>query len=202
MFSSFSKFIDRAVDSQFRKDPGGRLVFVPGRKGKCYFVDSKSDEEKIRALAKMHLSAIQLISWLTFPVLYVPAVILEDYAGLTPRGHRLAIALGIPAIFWLVLIALMLMLWGLYRQAVPSLTASLSEVGPELKGQLTPLTEISPGRRRLALLCFGASLLILGLVFFLVGVRRPTSKTGTCPPQPTSSQQMQGDSSQRPCAQS
>jgi len=65
----FTKAMDRQVDRQFRKDPNGRLVFLTfdskgndffadfflpiGSRGKAYFVDSNSDEEKIRAFVKM-----------------------------------------------------------------------------------------------------------------------------------------------------
>ena len=84
----------------------------------------------------MFQSAILLISWLTFPSVYIPAVILDDFAGLTPRGHRLAIALGIPLMFWLILGALAAMLWVVYKKAVMSVTASLGAVGPDVKDQL------------------------------------------------------------------
>jgi hypothetical protein len=161
MISLFSRLMDDAVESHFRKSPSGRLVFIPFRlKGKCYFVDSKSDEEKIRAVAKMYRSALTLISWLTFPSTYVPAVILEDYAGLTPRGHRLAIALGIPLFFSLVLATLQWMLWRVYKKTVPSVTASLSEAGPDVKGQLSQVSR-RPGRLALGVLLACAGLLVL-----------------------------------------
>jgi hypothetical protein len=142
MISPFSRLMEYAVDTQFMKDPGGRIVFVPfSLKRKCYFVDSKSDEEKIRAFVRMYRSASQFISLLTSPSLIIPALILDDYAGLTPRGHRLAIAFGIPLFFWVVLIGLMLVLWGLYKGGIPSLTSSLVEVGPDLKGQLSAISQ-------------------------------------------------------------
>jgi hypothetical protein len=160
MTSAFSKMMDHAVEAHFRKDRSGRLVFIPfSPKRKAYFVDSKSDEEKIRALVKMYRSAIQLISWLAFPSVFVPAVILEDYAGLSPRGHRFAIAFGIPLFFWLVCGALAWMLWSLYKEAIPSLTSSLSEAGPEVMGQLR---EISPRPRRLPRLVVAAGLILFG----------------------------------------
>jgi len=60
MISLFSRMMDRAVDSQFKKDPNGRLVFFPfTARGKAYFVDSKSDEDKIRSFAKMFRSALR-----------------------------------------------------------------------------------------------------------------------------------------------
>jgi hypothetical protein len=74
MISLFSRAMDYAVDAHFRKDPSGHLVFFPF-KGKAYFVDSKSDEEKIRAFVKMFRSAIMLISLLTYPSIAVPAFI-------------------------------------------------------------------------------------------------------------------------------
>jgi hypothetical protein len=164
MISPFSKLMDYAVEAHFRKDRSGRLVFIPfGPKRKCYFVDSKSDEEKIRALVKMYRSATTLITFLTYPSLFVPGLILEDYAGLSPRGHRLAIAFGIPFFFWLVIIALQWMLWRLYKGAIPSLTSSLSEAGPDVRGQLR---EISPRPRLLFLLFVVAFLLLIVSALF------------------------------------
>jgi hypothetical protein len=171
MISPFSKMMDYAVEAHFRKDRSGRVVFIPfSLKRKCYFVDSKSDEEKIRAFVKMYRSAIQLISWLAFPSTFVPAVILDDYAGLSPRGHRFAIAFGIPLFFWLVLGALAWMLWRLYKGAIPSLTSSLSDAGPDVMGQLSA---ISPLPRRVPLLVVTAFLLliVLALVAFLTSRR-------------------------------
>ena len=87
MIPLFSR-METAVDRQFRKDRGGRLVFIPvSLKRKCYFVDSREDEEKIRALVKGYRSPTTLITFLTYPCLIIPGLILEDYAGLNPRGH-------------------------------------------------------------------------------------------------------------------
>ena len=144
MISRFSRMMDYAVDAHFMKDRSGRLVFVPfGPKRKCYFVDSKSDEEKIRAFVRMFRSLSQLIGFLGYPSIFIPGLILEDFAGLTPRGHRMAIALGIPLYFLLVLIALLFMVWSSYKGAIPSLTSSLIEVGPEVKGQLSAISQKS-----------------------------------------------------------
>jgi hypothetical protein len=53
MIFPFTRAMDRQVERQFRKDKGGRLVFLPfGSKGKGYFVDSKSDEEKSERLSR------------------------------------------------------------------------------------------------------------------------------------------------------
>ncbi|MFZ0771256.1 MAG: hypothetical protein WCA49_25285 [Candidatus Sulfotelmatobacter sp.] len=165
MISPFSQLMDIAVESHFRKDPSGRLVFIPfGLKKKCYFVESRSDEDKIRAFVRMYRSATQLISLIAIPGAYLPGMFLDIYAGLSPKGHRMAIAIGIPFFVYLAFIALTLMIWGVYKKAVPSVTASLSEVGPELKGQL-----IAPPQSRrvqrvaigIALACMGLGILIL-----------------------------------------
>jgi len=164
MFYPYSRMMDYVVDTHFREDRSGRLVFVPFTpKGKCYFVDSKSDEQKIRPFVKMFRSAVQLISFLMYPSLFVPGLILDDYAGLSPREHRLAIAFGIPLFFLLVLGALVWKLWSLYKGAIPAVTASLSEVGPDVKGQLR---EVSQRSWRLPLLFGVSSLLLMVLALF------------------------------------
>jgi hypothetical protein len=108
---------------------------------------------------KMFRSAFALITFLTYPSFAAPAFILEDYAGLSPKQHRLAIALGVPLFFWLILGALAWMLWGVYKGTIPVLTASLSEVGPDLKRLLR---EASPSRL-LALLGLFSGILSLGV---------------------------------------
>ena len=156
--------VNRLADVHFRKEPSGRLVFIPFTpSGKCYFVDSKADEEKVRAFVNMYRIPNTLISFLIAPMVIVPGLILEDYGRLTPRAHRLTIALGISGFFWLSFVALGLMLWFVYRAAVPGLTASLSEVAPEIKAQLRAISRQQIGLRRGALVCLLAGLILLGL---------------------------------------
>jgi hypothetical protein len=184
MISPFSRMMDYAVETHFMKDRSERLVFVPfGPKHKCYFVDSKSDEEKLRGFVKLFRSTLTLISWLSFPSVYVPVVILEDFGGLSPRGHRLAIVLGITLFFWLILGALAGMLWIVYKKTVPSVTASLSEVGPEAKGHLRELSH-RPGRVVLGVALACLALLILMMVGIL-GWHHSRSKS-VCPAKVTS----------------
>ena len=184
MLSLFSRLIDGNVERQFGKDPNGRLVFIPfGRKGKCYFVDSKSDEEKIRAFVKMYRSTSALISLLTSPGIMVPALLLEDYGGLTPRAHRLAIALGISGFFWLVLILVALILWAAYKANIPALTASLSEVGSDVKDQLRPASPPSRLQRRSAIVILLAAFVLMAGVVVAVsssGAVRHSS-SAVCP---------------------
>jgi hypothetical protein len=167
MSSWFSRRMDDLVERQFNKDPSGRLVFVPfSRRGKCYFVDAKADEEKVKAFVKMYRIATTLISILSGPVLVVFVSILEDYGGLTPRAHRLTIIIELASFFWLSLIAVQLILWFAYKATVPGLTASLSEVGPDVKTQLRAIS--APSSRRLALVCLFAGLVLMGLAIVVL----------------------------------
>jgi hypothetical protein len=161
--------MNRVADAHFRKGPSGRLVFIPfTRRGKCYFVDSKADEEKIRAFVNMYRIPNTLMSCLMTPMVVAPGLILEDLGGLTPRAHRLTIALGISGFFWLSFVGLALMLWIVYRTMVPGLTASLSEVGPEIKAQLVVISPQQRGLRRVALVCLLAGLVLLGLALVVL----------------------------------
>ena len=172
MIPLISKILDAAVERQFRKDPGGRLVFVPfSLKRKCYFVDSKADEEKIRALVRMFRSVTTVMPLVIYPIMMAPGLFLDHYAGLSPRSHRLAIAIGIPLYIWLILIGFLWMLWSLYKGAIPGLTASLSEVGPDVKDELREFSQGVP-RRALAVV---AVLLLIGaaLIAFLTSYHSP-----------------------------
>jgi lysylphosphatidylglycerol synthetase-like protein (DUF2156 family) len=170
MIPFFSKVIDAAVDRRFTKDRSGRLVFIPlGLKQKCYFVDSKADEEKIRALVRMFQSAIAVIPLVTYPIAAFPGLILEDHGGLSPRGHRLTIALGIPLFLFVVLALFMWMLWSLYKKAIPGLTASLSEVGPDVRSDLRRASQ--PMQRSMALIAAGL-IVVLAVLVFLVSYRK------------------------------
>lgn len=158
-----SKLMDRAIETQFLKDSSERTVFVPfSLRRNCYFVD-EADQDKIRAFVRMYRSLFQIIALLSCPSVFVPALILEDFAGLSPRGHRLAIALGIPLFFWLVLGGLEWILWTLYKGAIPTLTSSLTEVEPEIKEQLRELSQQS---RRWPALSVVAGLLLITLGIF------------------------------------
>jgi len=77
----------------------------------------------------------------------------------------MAIGLGIPLFFSLVLIALLCMVWSLYKGAIPSLTSSLIEVGPDVKGQLR---EISQKSWRPALLVATCYFLLMVLTLFVI----------------------------------
>ena len=186
MISPFSKIMDCHVEAHFRKDPSGRLVFLPfGSKKKGYYVDSKADEEKIKAFVRMYRSAGVLLSWMSFPSMYVPGFLVTSYGSANSIRTKLEAVAGTSLFSLSVFLALFWMLWGVYKQAIPGLTSSLSEVGPELKGQLRKVSEGQQPLRRVALMCILGILLLMGGLFLATSryshVRRP-SPGGVCPP--------------------
>jgi hypothetical protein len=168
MIFPFTKAMDRHVERQFRKDPSGRLVFLPfGSKAKAYFVDSQCDEEKIRAFVKMYRSAGALVSWLAYLCFYV------WIASFNTGAHRWTTEVGIASFFFLLLLLAVWMLWSLYKQTVPVFTSSLNEVGPDLRDQLS---EVAPpvGRLRgVALVSLLAGVVLLCMAILLATRRSP-----------------------------
>jgi len=186
MISVFSKAMDYHVDRQFRKDPNGRLVFLPfGRKGKAYFVESKSDEEKIRSLVKMYRSASARISLMVYPCIYIPSFILNIYGSGTPLRSKLAASIEISSSILLIFLVVIWMLWSAYKEAVRGFTSSPSEVSPDLKGQLSEISSPPQGPRRLALACFAAGIVLLGVA--VLGATHYSRSKLPCPPKVTSS---------------
>jgi hypothetical protein len=169
--SLFSRMMDHHVESHFRKDPSGRLVFLPfGSKKTAYYVDTKPDEEKIRAFVKLYRIAGVLLSWMTFPGIYVPGLLLDSYRIAIPLKTKLEAVAGTSLLFLLLFLALFWMLWGVYKKTVSAFTSSMSEVGPELKGQLSKISEGPLRFRRVALLC------LLGVMVLMGGLILATSR--------------------------
>jgi hypothetical protein len=104
----------------FRTDQSGRLVFLPfGSKGKAYFVDSKSDEGKIRSFLKMYRSASTLFSPLGFLSVFVPVWTRIISAGASPLGDKFPTLVGNFAALLLILGVSAWMLWVAYKETVP-----------------------------------------------------------------------------------
>lgn len=156
MISLFSRAMEYHVDAQFRRDPSGRLAFLPfGPRKKAYFVDSKSDEEKIRSFLKMYRTASALLNVLVFPSVYLPGFVLNFYRG--PVRSKVETIAWVALFFILLFGALAWTLWSVYKETIPGFTSSLNEVGPDLQSQLR---EGSPRPRQLQK---------IGLVFLLAG---------------------------------
>jgi hypothetical protein len=176
----FSGIFDKAIEFHFRRDPGGRLVFLPfGPKKDAYFIDSTVDEETIRARVRRYRKALLLTSWLTFPCIYIPAVILDDFIGLSSVRHRMTIVIVNSLFVWLILGVLSVLLWTRYKADVRALTASLNTVPLDLKTQLVVVAPATTRQKRVAL-----ALVAAGLALVAAGVFAATrySHPKPCPP--------------------
>jgi uncharacterized membrane protein (DUF485 family) len=185
MISMFSKGMDQAVERQFRKDPNGRLVFLPfGPKKAAYFVDSKADEEKIKALVKMYRSFSTLLSLMMYPVVYFPGWIVMFFAGTVALQTRLKVYIGIALFFMLIMLLFVWMLWSVYKETIQEMTASLTEVGPDLKDHLSAISPSPRRLQRVALACLFAVMVLAGGVAIMALTRYARPKV-VCPPKGT-----------------
>lgn len=170
MISPFARLVDYAVGFHFKKDPSGRLMFLPLiSKGHGYFVDSKSDEEKLRAFVEMYRSANLLLTLLCYLVILAPTSLGYNlYAGAIPMRTKLITAVG-TGLFWVLCYgASAWMLWSLYKKTIGIFTNQLAVAGPGVVGQAS---QASSGRRRRALLLVFAVTIIIS-VALLVAVQR------------------------------
>jgi hypothetical protein len=169
----FTKFLDSAVAAQFRKDSSGRTVFFPFTpKREAYFVDSPSDEQKLRALVRLYRGAsagLNLMwSLLNFIAVLAPGSISSYYGSYVPLREKLI------AIAWVAVPSLLFwgtatwIIWSLYNQAIKISTQALPPAGPEVFAQLLPLSRRT---QRIALVVLGA-VTILIVVAILAAVQR------------------------------
>ena len=159
MISPFDRLIDYAVAFHFKKDPSGRLVFLPLiSKGQGYFVESKSDEEKLRAFVKMYRSANLLLTLLCYLVILAPTSLGYNlYAGAIPMRAKLMTAVG-TGLFWVLCYgASAWTLWSLFKKTIGNFTDHLAVAGPGVVGQVS---EASSGRRLALLIVFAATIII------------------------------------------
>jgi branched-subunit amino acid transport protein AzlD len=157
-----SQWIDQAMAPRFRKDASGRSVFVPfGPRKDGYYVDTASDEQKLRAFVKLHTVAAALMNLMgSIGSLAFAQALMFDRNYSAPLARQLEKFLAVYVIAVLVLYILpALALWKSYRGLIPELCASLTTVGPE---QIRQMEQASPPfRRRLIIVAVG--LMLVGL---------------------------------------
>jgi hypothetical protein len=166
----FSGWIVQLVDSQFRKDQSGRQVFLPNGPGKAgYYVETTSDDQKIKPLIAVYTAAsglFQVVGFLSSFIL-MQAVIFPDRP--ITRAGKLEVGLivyGISTlVFWL---APKWLLWKIYREMLPGVCSSLNEAKPEstLELQKTP----NPLQHRMLIIFVGATLILGGILLAAVFV--------------------------------
>ena len=166
MISPFARLVDYAVASHFRTDSKGRVVFLSLiSKGQRYFVDSKADEEKLRALVGMYRGANLILTMLFYLAIMAPTSLGYNlYAGAIPLRTKLMTAVGTGLFVLLCFGASAWMLWALYKRAVIKFTYAMKEVGP---GDAAQLSNAPQGSLRTALLFLLAGAIVLGFALFV-----------------------------------
>jgi hypothetical protein len=160
MMSPFSRLIDLAIGSQFRKDPSGRTVFLPLiSKRDGYFVDSKPDEDKIRSFVKMYRSAMLLVTLLGYITIYSVPTLMNAFARPSPLKGRLVIFAWVSLVSMLIFLAAVWILWSTYKVGIRSVTSSLPEAGPDV---LSRLRDIARPRRTIVFMLLGAGAILCG----------------------------------------
>jgi hypothetical protein len=150
--------LDQAVESYFRDTQGGR-VLVARYQGRTrgYRVGSGADEARVKAFLKVVLFAqlsVQILGTCTA----FSAVNFTGQWNAAARGHDLVVLLiSFLAAYAVFAVLPVLLLWRLYRRALPSLVTLGDGV------EVSPL----PGTRA-ALLTAGVILLALALLLILL----------------------------------
>jgi hypothetical protein len=166
MISPFARLVDYTVGFHFSTDSKGRVVFLPLiSKGQGYFVDSKTDEEKLRALVGMYRGANLILTVLCYFAMMAPTSIGYNlYAGAIPLRTKVMTAVG-TGLFWMLCFgASAWMLWGLYKRAVAKFAYAMKEVSP---GDVAQLSKPPRGARRAALLFLLAGSVVAGVALLI-----------------------------------
>ena len=156
-----SAWDEQLLANSFRKDSAGRLVFLPfGMKRPGYYIDSPSDEQKIRPFAKMYFlsrALVQLFGNLS-AFFFAEGVAFADPHTSTVHKIKNFLVIYIITISLFELLPLWL-LSRLYRRSIPEICSSIPVAGVEEVSRLE--SSARPMRR---------TLIILGSLTILIGV--------------------------------
>jgi hypothetical protein len=169
MPSPSGKMLEYTVSWQFRQDSGGRTVFLPLiSKDEGYFVDSHSDEDKLRALVKLYRGAAAALnlmwSLLNFLAVLAPGSISSFYGGMVPLRDKLIATAWVAALSLLFWGSPAWVLWALYKQAIKTFTHALPQASPEL---IRRLPAISRRPQRVGLVVLGAVTILAAIAVLL-----------------------------------
>jgi len=163
---TLSAWIEQLVNAHCRKDSSGRLVFLPyGRRRAGYYLDSASDQQKVKALVAMYAVASILFQLLgSTSSLIITLGASSDHPGSRAGKLEFGLILYIISAFafqWLP----MLLLWRLYRSFLPEVCSSLQAVGSESMDNLQTIP--NPIRRQGLIVASFGLLLMLGILFLV-----------------------------------
>jgi hypothetical protein len=178
----------QAVDALFRKDASGRTIFLPrGPRKPGYYVDSPSDEQKIRALVKLKVAATIFFNLGGFLVSYALAASWNALyfthlpISIEARALRTGAVYVISAL--VIQFTPILVIQKMYQRSLREICQNLQPVEP---GVLAQLGDVWKPYRQRVLLALAVGLLLMGVVFAAVArrqIRKPrAAPNATCPP--------------------
>lgn len=182
---------NQAAEALFRKDAHGRLIFLPlGPRKTAYYIDSPSDEQKLKALAKLQVAATMFFNLGGFLVSYALAATWNTlyFSHLPVSIEARALRTGAVYLISAAVIQFtpILVIQKLYQRSLRDICATLPPADPASIAQLGDIWK--PYWRRV-LIALAVGLVLMGVVFAAVArrqVRRHTAPKPTCPPtQPT-----------------
>jgi len=176
---------NQAAEALFRKDASGRLIFLPrGPRKTGYYVDSASDEQKLKALVKLNVVTLMFFNLAGFLGSYTLAATWESLyfihlpISLEARVLRVAAVYLISAL--VIQFTPILVIQKIYQRSLRDICQNLQPAEPGLLGDVW-----KPYRQRVLLALAGA-ILLMGVLFAAVS-RRPVGKQHAaqkpaCPP--------------------
>jgi len=165
-----SGWVGSLVETQFRKDQSGRVVFLPGIGRTGYYVDDASDDKKIKSPMAVYMAArifVELLGSLSC-LAFTMAIAFADPAQ--PVAHKIKVALAVYLIASLPFMIFPRWLLGkLYREMISGICASLHEAN---SASIQGLQAAGRSRRIVILVSIGLMLMLAGIaIAALVGRR-------------------------------
>jgi hypothetical protein len=179
---------NQAVEASFRKDASGRLIFLPrGPRKAAYYVDSASDEQKLKALVKLQVVAVLFFNLGGFLVSYTLAAswnaLYFTHLPISPEARALRTGAVYVISAAVIQFTPILVIQKIYQRSLREICSTLQPADP---ASLTQLGDIWKPYRQRVLVAFGVGLLLMGVVFAAVArrqIRKPHSAPkAVCPP--------------------
>jgi hypothetical protein len=166
-----SGWVGSLVETQFRKDQSGRVVFLPGIGSTGYYVDDASADKKIKSPMAIYTAArifVELLGSLSCLTVTM-AIAFADPAQ--PVAHKIKVALVVYFISSLPFMIFPRWLLGrLYREMISGICSSLSEVSAE---SMRNLQQTANRSRQIAILVLiGLSLVLTGIIVAVLVAHR------------------------------
>ena len=155
--------LDAFVSGAFRDEAAGRVVvFSGGRRNRGYVVRSEAEELKIKSFLKMFYFAhfYILIVGLMLANAWSTFVVHLDGMG-RPVGHMVRNMSIVAGVYCLVVGLPYVLLWTLYKKALPSFVSTRDEV-------VVPDQSKRQQQWKLVLVIMGLALLVMGVGLLLL----------------------------------